>query len=62
MAARSSGILMALNPYQVMYKKLRIIMVFCAIIASCFEMDVYSWLNQDSLNGVFHFRSRRWGK
>ena len=36
--------------------------MFCAIIASCYEMDVYPWLNQDSLNSVFHFRSRRWGK
>lgn len=34
----------------------------CAIIASCFEMDVYRWLDQDSLNAGCHFRSRRWGK
>lgn len=60
MAVRSSGILMALNPYQVQEAPNN--HMFCAIIASCYEMDAYSWLNQDSLNSVFHFRSRRWGK
>lgn len=36
--------------------------VLCAIIASCFEMNMYPWLNQDSLNTGCHSRSHRSGE
>lgn len=39
MAARSFGIPIALNPYQVQEAPNN--HMFCAIIASCYEMDVY---------------------